>query len=259
MVERRLEFERLDSRDLCATVGIGTEEPQVAEDRLHVPITIDDSTGVRAAEIRLRYDSTAWSIEPADIKTGSAWVRGGATMANVDAEAGEITVFVFAAEPLAGEQGNLLNIELSPQQPTSNTSAAIELDSVRLNEGAIETEVTGAVDQDYINPRVRAKHGLLLPERSLAFQSAAVGRASEPTVLNPAPIVETLETTTLRQTRDGNQPMGPHPLARNWQSTSAADHTPVTTRVVPSSPQRNFEPWWLMLTAEEARLRKRAA
>jgi hypothetical protein len=155
-MQRRLEFERLDGRELCAIVGVGGEG--TVDDRISVPITIDDATGLRAAEVRLRYNSEAWSVEPSSVKPGSAWSSSSSTIANVDAEAGEITVFVFAGDEQPANQGTLVDLEFTPQGSDNTASPSIELQSVRLNEGAITASREDGTDwdEDYINPRVRA-------------------------------------------------------------------------------------------------------
>lgn len=252
MMQRRLEFERLDARELHAIVGIGTES-SVSSERISVPVTIDDATGVRAAEVRLRYDPQTWSVEPAAIQSGSAWVRGGASMSKVNAEAGEITVFVFAAEELPGDQGTLVNLEFTRQDSAAESSPAIELQSVRLNEGAITASVNDEGDgdeDDYINPRVRAKLAKLAEAEAEAEPAPLAAKLAQP-------VMKTVREFP-RISRDRSALMGPIPLTTS-RARQATVESPSPQAAIASTNAPPIISWMLLVADEDMRVRRRAA
>ncbi|WP_254509283.1 cohesin domain-containing protein [Anatilimnocola floriformis] len=268
MHERRLDFERLDSRDLYAVVGIGADAETLVENRRVVPVTIDDASGVRAAEIHLRYDPAAWHVDPAAIKSGSAWSQGGAAMTKVDPAAGEITVFVFAAEDLPANQGSLVDLEFSPHDPTvddaATNSPTVELKSVRLNEGSIPADLCGADDsgevadlgdeEDYINPRVRAMLAQTSPPATVALPS------KDSTVMRMSHDHQR-DNEQFRLTRDPNTPMGPLSLLprRLLPVIKAPSDVATVATVEPATSQAVASPWTLIFSPEEQRVRRRAA
>ena len=60
---RRLRFESLESRRLLTSVDIPVDLMGQVLEQVSTPVNIDDATGVRAAEIRVTYDSNIVEID----------------------------------------------------------------------------------------------------------------------------------------------------------------------------------------------------
>ncbi|HUG67971.1 MAG TPA: cohesin domain-containing protein [Pirellulaceae bacterium] len=135
---RRLRYELLETRDLLATVQIADGIVGHPSERVTVPVNIDDATGVRAAEIRIEYDTAQLDVQRKDIAAGSAWAGTAVAIANVDQHAGAIVVFVFSTESLAGGSGSVIDVSFTIRSDALPNEAAIDLAKVRLNEGQIE-------------------------------------------------------------------------------------------------------------------------
>ncbi len=73
------------------------------------PIQIDSASGVRAAEIRLSYDTDTLNIDSNSIQAGTVWASNSDTQvtANVDDAAGTIVLFVTSANSLGNLAGSL--------------------------------------------------------------------------------------------------------------------------------------------------------
>lgn len=134
----RLLVESLESRRLLATVSIpnANSSPGIAP----VSILIDSASGVRAAEIRLTYDTDILNISSDVIAQGPVWNGNADTQitANVDDATGTIVLFIASATPLSDISGRLatLNFTLISTAAVGDT-ATLNLTSVILNEGAI--------------------------------------------------------------------------------------------------------------------------
>ncbi|MCM2369954.1 cohesin domain-containing protein [Rhodopirellula sp. ICT_H3.1] len=104
---------------------------------------------LRAAEIRFQFDPAELQIQQEDIRPGEIWNDKASVIANVDEASGTVTAFVFSLQPIDSSDGNLLDIQV---QSTSNssclTSPNIDLQAVRLNEGAIELETAPVAGPD---------------------------------------------------------------------------------------------------------------
>lgn len=137
---RLLRFESLESRRVLAAVDIPDNLTGQAGADVTVPVNIDNALGVRGAEIRLDYDTNVLDITQSNITAGSVWA-GDATVdvvANVDEAAGTIVVSVFGAQSLPASSGSLVQLKFTVRSGvTANTSTAIDLNEVSLNEGAI--------------------------------------------------------------------------------------------------------------------------
>ncbi len=102
------------------------------------PVDIDNAAGVRAAEIRINYDTTLLDADVSSVQAGSVWTDSAQVVANVDDTSGTIIAWVFAPEALGSGGGSLLNVEFTVKgTATVGDSTAIDLAQVRLNEGAI--------------------------------------------------------------------------------------------------------------------------
>ncbi len=138
--QTRLLVESLESRRLLAAVNIPTNLTGAAAAVVAAPIQIDSASGVRAAEIRLSYDTDILNIDSNSIQAGSVWASNSDTQvtANVDDATGTIVLFVTSANPLGNVAGSLaiLNFTIASGAPLGDT-AALNLTSVTLNEGSV--------------------------------------------------------------------------------------------------------------------------
>jgi hypothetical protein len=104
------------------------------------PVNIDNASGVRGAEIRLRYDPAVLTITTSQIVAGSVWGNNPnvQVVANIDATAGTISVFVSGTEGLSTGGGSLVNFNFVVREgATVGSTTALNLTDVRLNEGTI--------------------------------------------------------------------------------------------------------------------------
>lgn len=145
---RRLRYELLETRDLLTAVQIPHEIVGHSGHRVIVPVDIDDATGVRAAEIRIEYDTAQLDVKPKDIAAGAAWAGKAIAISNVDEPAGVITVFVFSTENLAGGSGSLIDVAFTVRADVRGMKATVDLAEVRLNEGQITLPASPLIGAD---------------------------------------------------------------------------------------------------------------
>ncbi len=88
-----LESRRLATADLIETIGET------------VGVTVESSivTGVRAAEIELKYDPRKLELNAADIQPGEAWKGQASLLSHIDEDAGAVKIFLFAVEPISSQ------------------------------------------------------------------------------------------------------------------------------------------------------------
>jgi hypothetical protein len=147
---RRRSFEPLEPRCLLSVVGaldatatvaisIPTDLTAVPGEEVIAPIRVDNAAGIRSAEIRLQYDTALLNADNSSVRAGDLWPTSGTTIqAQVDDAAGTIAVFIDSAAGLASGAGSLLDIHFSiGASPPVSTTAKIDLQQVRLNEGTI--------------------------------------------------------------------------------------------------------------------------
>ncbi len=149
--QTRLLVESLEDRRLLAAVSIPTTLTGAAGAVVSAPVQIDTANGVRAAEIRLSYDTDILNIDTNSIQAGTVWASNSDTQvtANVDDAAGTIVLFVTSANALSNIAGSLavLNFTII-SGATSGDTATLNLTSVRLNEGAVAVTPTPAAGAD---------------------------------------------------------------------------------------------------------------
>lgn len=149
--QTRLLVESLESRRLLAAVTIPTNLTGAAGAIVAAPVQIDSATGVRAAEIRITYDTDILNIDSSSIQAGSVWASNTDTQvtANVDDAAGTIVLFVTSANALANISGSLaiLNFTIVSGATIADT-AALNLTTAKLNEGAITVTPAPATGAD---------------------------------------------------------------------------------------------------------------
>jgi len=137
---RRLGFENLELRRLLAAVDIPDDLSGQVGAEVAAPVNIDNATGVRGAEIRIAYDPDFFTLDEDDIAAGSSWANAADTqvVANVDAQAGTVVIFISASGDLPAGAGSLAVLGFRLRQSVvPDTTSAIDLVEVRLNEGAI--------------------------------------------------------------------------------------------------------------------------
>ena len=147
----RLLVEPLEARRLLAAVNLPTTLSGAAGAVVAAPIQIDSASGVRAAEIRLSYDTDILNIDSSSIQAGTVWASNADTQvtANVDDAAGTIVLFVTSANALSNIAGSLAVLNFSIiSGATSGDTATLNLTSVRLNEGAVTVAPAPAAGAD---------------------------------------------------------------------------------------------------------------
>jgi hypothetical protein len=136
-------------------VSIPEQSAKVGE-RIHIPIVINDTTGLWAGGISLKYDQTilkALSVLPTMSLNGSYWKAN----IELDSEAR----FAFATtEPIKG-QGNLLMVEFEVLPNTEGKISSLVLDNISLSNSLTITKINGSIQvipsnfallQNYPNP-----------------------------------------------------------------------------------------------------------
>lgn len=147
----RLLVEPLEARRLLAAVNVPTTLSGAAGAVVAAPIQIDSASGVRAAEIRISYDTDILNIDSNSIQAGTVWASNSDTQvtANVDDAAGTIVLFVTSANSLSNIAGSLAVLNFTiVSGATSGDTATLNLTSVRLNEGAVAVTPAPAVGAD---------------------------------------------------------------------------------------------------------------
>lgn len=136
---RPLLVQPLESRRLLAAVDIPDNLTGDASALVAAPVNIDDSAGVRGAEIRLSYDTDLLDLDPDDITAGTVWNGLDTQIAvNVNDAAGTVTIFISASAALPTGSGSLilLSFAIADSAEVGDT-AILNLTEVRLNEGQI--------------------------------------------------------------------------------------------------------------------------
>ena len=140
---RRLSIEPLEGRRLLAAVNVPTDLTAAPNAVVSVPVNIDTAVGVRAAEIRLSYDTSVFDLDSNDITFGNVWGTGGDTqvIANVDDAAGTVVIFVSSSSELSGVSGSLVELPFSvDSDAVVDSTTVLDLTQVILNEGQITVD-----------------------------------------------------------------------------------------------------------------------
>lgn len=132
-----------------------------------VPVTVDDTTGIRAAEIRIEYDAAQLDVRAKDIVAGNAWAGRGVAMASVDQQAGVLTIFAFSTTSLAEGSGTLVDVPFTIKNDISAVTVAIDLAEVKLNEGQIELAAIPIPGTDTTDGTLTIVHGKTSPPNDL--------------------------------------------------------------------------------------------
>ncbi len=134
---RSLCLERLESRQLMAAMPL-PESIVEAADETYELVDVRAASGIRAAEVLVRFDPNTTRVEASDIRAGSVWQGRAAVIAKVDQVAGTIKAFLFTTRPLAGDAGNLIDIDFDvPDGMAEDIKPVFAIDRVKLDEGRV--------------------------------------------------------------------------------------------------------------------------
>lgn len=200
--QRRVGFEQLENRHMLSHVLVVGQDPVVSvqiEDvdvatsavEFKAPINISDGQGLRGAEIRLSYDTNMLDADASSIHAGSIWpAHDTMVIANVDDAKGTIHAWIFRAEGLDAGGGSLLDVVFRVTDAVkANTTTALDLSSVRLNEDQIWSDPAPQPGLDATDAVVRFSGepaGSVAPVMVLS-SSARTGSRVEPPVRNSDP------------------------------------------------------------------------
>lgn len=154
---RRLCLENLEFRRLLAAVTVPDDLQAPAGSEIAAPITIDSGAGVRAAEIHLAYDPALLDLQTSDITAGTVWASGSDTqvVVNLNAQDGQIVIFVSAPQAAGDQAGSLVTLQFTVRQGAAvGSEAVIDLIEVRLNEGAIDVTPAPVAGDDSTDGRI---------------------------------------------------------------------------------------------------------
>ncbi len=148
---RRLSIEQFEGRRVLAAVDIPDTLTGAPAATVSAPVNIDSATGVRAAEIRLSYDTAKLDLTQSAVTLGTVW--SGATdaqiTANVDDTAGTVVIFISSSSALTSTSGSLVQLGFTVASgATVGSTAALNLTGVRLNEGALTVSPAPAAGAD---------------------------------------------------------------------------------------------------------------
>ncbi|MCA9142095.1 MAG: hypothetical protein KDB05_04890 [Planctomycetales bacterium] len=188
---RRLRYELLETRDLLTAVHIASDHIRHTNNHVKVPVNIDDATGVRAAEIRIEYDTTQLDVRPSDITAGSAWGGKALVMSNVDEAAGTIVAFVFATKNIESGSGGLIDVSFTIRKDAQEAQTVVDLAEVRLNEGQVPLTAVPVAGFDTTDGVITIRRSVVRPfERTLGnrIELVCVAEVSQHVGPMPAPL-----------------------------------------------------------------------
>lgn len=147
----KLSLESLEDRRLLAAVSIPDDLSGKVAAIVSAPVNIDTAAGVRAAEIRLQYDTALLDLANDSVVVGSVWDGNNDTQvtANVDDSTGTVIIFVSSSTALSGVSGSLVRLNFTiSSTATVGAIAELDLTSVILNEGAVPVTPAPIVGAD---------------------------------------------------------------------------------------------------------------
>lgn len=212
---RRLGFESLESRRLLTAIDIPDDLTGHVLEQVTAPINIDNAAGVRAAEIRLAYDTAILDIDESRIVAGSVW-SGDATVdvvASVDEAAGTIVVSIFGAEELPATSGSLVEFQFTIRAAAAVGSfSVIDLTQANINEGAIVLDTAPQPGADATDGRITVTEVIVDPTEDAMVSGtvyADVNNNHQPDPTEGLPgvtitLVNTVTNAQLQTTTQGN-------------------------------------------------------
>ncbi|MCM2369953.1 cohesin domain-containing protein [Aporhodopirellula aestuarii] len=150
-LSRRLSFQTYEDRRLLAAVDIPDDLSAAPAAIVSAPVNIDTASGVRAAEIRLSYDTSVLDLDPDAITLGSVWGTGtdAQITANVDDANGTVVIFIASSSELSGISGSLVLLPFSiASNAVVDSTTTLDLTLVSLNEGQISATPTPVAGSD---------------------------------------------------------------------------------------------------------------
>lgn len=149
--KRPLGLQALESRRLLAAVEIPDNLVGAPAAVVSVPVNVDTAAGIRAAEIRLSYDTNLLDLTEAAVTAGTVWASATDTQvtANVNDAAGTVVIFISSSSDLTAISGSLVQLGFTiASNATIGNSTAINLTEVELNEGLIPVSPAPAAGVD---------------------------------------------------------------------------------------------------------------
>jgi hypothetical protein len=113
---------------------------------VRVPVNIDNGNGVQSATIRLTYDTDLLDVASGGVHVGSL-TSAADLVATVDDSTGTIDITLNLTSPLGPGAGSLVEIDYEIE-PDASGAAALDLQSVVLNEGALILTAQTVVGMD---------------------------------------------------------------------------------------------------------------
>ncbi len=224
-LHRKLRFQQLERRQLFAGDLAFSESGS------------DETSGVRAAEVRIQFDPEKVMPAPTDFLPGPAWQGKGAIVANVDPSQGTVTAFLFSVEPIDATKGELIDIRLAPaSDAVEPVGPAFAIESITVDEGQrlldpVEHRIDPVTSEE-IKRQVQSRTDIELtptPDPALELPIAAPENpAVEPALESVTPAGEHSPVSTHSDELHANDfelVYGPVPPACLWDAyfTNAAE------------------------------------
>ena len=146
-ITHRLRCEILEARRQMAVDLTGS---------MSIAVDSTDLDGLRAAEIQLQYDPNLLSLAESDIRPGKLWQGQASLLSHIDYQAGTVNIFLFSAQPIAGDLGNLIDLNFDIGDTVAADVSSARVSQLRFNEGAIAAEAQIKVGDLTLN-RVQAE------------------------------------------------------------------------------------------------------
>lgn len=200
---RRLSFESIEARRLLAVVDIPDNLQGLPQQQVVSPVNIDNASGVRGAEIHLRYDPAVLTITTSQIVAGSVWGNNPnvQVVANIDATAGTIAVFVSGAEGLPTGAGSLVNFNFVVREgAAAGSTTVLNLTDVRLNEGTITVSPAPQPGADTTDGLITIGGGTDNSISGRVYADVNLNNTPDPTEGIPSVTITLINTATNAQT-----------------------------------------------------------
>ncbi|QEF99994.1 hypothetical protein Mal15_40610 [Stieleria maiorica] len=147
---RRLAAERLECRRLLASVSVAQSWNE-SERELSLPFRVERANDLRAAEIQIRYDPDVIRTDDLNIQPGPIWNGDVAMAVKIDHDSGTVTAFLFSADPVQADAGEVVSVGFQEKACVSDLrSAPIHIAQVRVNENVTQLSVAPPVPQDRV-------------------------------------------------------------------------------------------------------------
>ncbi len=123
-----------------------------------MPFHVERANELRAAEIEIRYDPAVVRTDDLNIQPGPIWNGDVAMAVNIDHDAGTITAFLFSADPVQTDAGEVINVGFREKACVSDYRAApIHIAQVRVNENVTQLSVAPPVAAENLDDGPRGE------------------------------------------------------------------------------------------------------